>query len=311
MALIKCPECGKEISDQATSCPNCGYPISNEKKEEQIVEEPLVEVVDDAGMPEDEVIDIEPPSEEHQREEEPPKPKKGSAYKIGAIIGGVVVVAAIAFFGFFSASSNEKEALAEDLSGLWYTNEHGENATLEFETNRLVFNQDLYEWEDPAVIDSDKFGWETDSKDTILIGGKEYTVTFGEDKTTMNLYPALTHDADFETFIKGGNKEEVFYDVSEVSVDSTEYDAATDSWKMEMTLINNGKDSYTKFVVAWRFEDEDDDVLDKEYLTVTPKDGALEPGETEIFTLEVPASEIQNSDDLDGTVVVIVGQEKV
>lgn len=30
MALIKCPECGKEISDQATSCPNCGYPISNE-----------------------------------------------------------------------------------------------------------------------------------------------------------------------------------------------------------------------------------------------------------------------------------------
>lgn len=27
MALIKCPECGKEISDQATSCPNCGRPI--------------------------------------------------------------------------------------------------------------------------------------------------------------------------------------------------------------------------------------------------------------------------------------------
>lgn len=28
MALIKCPECGKEISDQASSCPNCGCPIS-------------------------------------------------------------------------------------------------------------------------------------------------------------------------------------------------------------------------------------------------------------------------------------------
>ena len=27
MALIKCPECGKEISDIATSCPNCGYPM--------------------------------------------------------------------------------------------------------------------------------------------------------------------------------------------------------------------------------------------------------------------------------------------
>lgn len=28
MALIKCPECGKEISDKARACPNCGYPIA-------------------------------------------------------------------------------------------------------------------------------------------------------------------------------------------------------------------------------------------------------------------------------------------
>ena len=27
MSLIKCPECGKEISDSAEKCPNCGYPI--------------------------------------------------------------------------------------------------------------------------------------------------------------------------------------------------------------------------------------------------------------------------------------------
>lgn len=33
MALIKCPECGKEMSDQATSCPNCGCPIEIVKKE--------------------------------------------------------------------------------------------------------------------------------------------------------------------------------------------------------------------------------------------------------------------------------------
>lgn len=29
MALIKCKECGKEISDQASSCPNCGCPVSD------------------------------------------------------------------------------------------------------------------------------------------------------------------------------------------------------------------------------------------------------------------------------------------
>ena len=29
MALIKCPECCREISDKAAACPNCGYPISS------------------------------------------------------------------------------------------------------------------------------------------------------------------------------------------------------------------------------------------------------------------------------------------
>ena len=28
MALIKCPECGTEVSDKAVACPRCAYPIS-------------------------------------------------------------------------------------------------------------------------------------------------------------------------------------------------------------------------------------------------------------------------------------------
>ena len=28
MALIKCPECGHEVSSEAKNCPNCGYPIA-------------------------------------------------------------------------------------------------------------------------------------------------------------------------------------------------------------------------------------------------------------------------------------------
>ena len=31
MALIQCPECGKEISSSAKNCPGCGYPISKTK----------------------------------------------------------------------------------------------------------------------------------------------------------------------------------------------------------------------------------------------------------------------------------------
>lgn len=35
MALIKCPECGKEISDKSSTCIHCGYPIGSEKVKSQ------------------------------------------------------------------------------------------------------------------------------------------------------------------------------------------------------------------------------------------------------------------------------------
>lgn len=28
MALMKCPECAREVSDKAPACPNCGHPIA-------------------------------------------------------------------------------------------------------------------------------------------------------------------------------------------------------------------------------------------------------------------------------------------
>ena len=31
MSLVKCPECGREISDKATACPHCGFPIAVNK----------------------------------------------------------------------------------------------------------------------------------------------------------------------------------------------------------------------------------------------------------------------------------------
>ena len=35
MAMIQCPECQKEISDQATACPNCGTPLTPEQTQPQ------------------------------------------------------------------------------------------------------------------------------------------------------------------------------------------------------------------------------------------------------------------------------------
>lgn len=30
MALMKCPECGREVSTAAPACPHCGYPINKQ-----------------------------------------------------------------------------------------------------------------------------------------------------------------------------------------------------------------------------------------------------------------------------------------
>lgn len=40
MALIKCPECGKEISDKADVCIGCGFPINKYTKSEEEKLEP-------------------------------------------------------------------------------------------------------------------------------------------------------------------------------------------------------------------------------------------------------------------------------
>lgn len=42
MSLIKCPDCGKEISSHAESCPHCGYPL---KKKSEI--RPTNSIVED------------------------------------------------------------------------------------------------------------------------------------------------------------------------------------------------------------------------------------------------------------------------
>jgi ribosomal protein L37E len=38
VALIKCKECGKEISDQADACPHCGFSFGKERNEEETKE---------------------------------------------------------------------------------------------------------------------------------------------------------------------------------------------------------------------------------------------------------------------------------
>ena len=50
MALINCKECGKEISDKATSCPHCGYKLKETTGEEELSVAKAVAVVIIIGL---------------------------------------------------------------------------------------------------------------------------------------------------------------------------------------------------------------------------------------------------------------------
>lgn len=54
MALILCPECGREISDKAVFCPGCGYPMRQVKepeKDEQSIIKPVLEELPENNEP--------------------------------------------------------------------------------------------------------------------------------------------------------------------------------------------------------------------------------------------------------------------
>ncbi|MCI8609460.1 MAG: zinc-ribbon domain-containing protein [Firmicutes bacterium] len=53
MALIHCPECGKEISDKSTCCIHCGYPLKEEELEARNVFETTAPDVTDDNEEED------------------------------------------------------------------------------------------------------------------------------------------------------------------------------------------------------------------------------------------------------------------
>ena len=45
MALMTCPECHKEVSDQAATCPGCGFPIHHPSAPAQPLEESAPPVI--------------------------------------------------------------------------------------------------------------------------------------------------------------------------------------------------------------------------------------------------------------------------
>lgn len=100
MALIKCPECGKEISDKAEACPNCGYPINGEvvKDLEEVKDNEKLDEVQVTSEPEEKNIEFD---KKEENEENDVVVKKEMSKKTKMAIGvgiGVVVIGGILCF---------------------------------------------------------------------------------------------------------------------------------------------------------------------------------------------------------------------
>lgn len=115
MGLIKCPECGKDISDQAEACPNCGYPIRKkleekaEEKETEIIEskveekteETIVEEKKDSkGVKNTEINDVIQSLNESKDEKKEEKKKNSTA---GWAICVITILLAISMFDGFKS----------------------------------------------------------------------------------------------------------------------------------------------------------------------------------------------------------------
>lgn len=89
MALIKCPECGHEVSSEAKNCPNCGYPIAekidlDKTQGETVKKENEEDLIAETTLDEEHPANPETsdqPSEEQQESVKPSKKKKSQLVK--------------------------------------------------------------------------------------------------------------------------------------------------------------------------------------------------------------------------------------
>ena len=122
MALIKCPECGKEISDRAESCPNCAYPIAKVNENNTTAPDTRTSSVQKTKRVSAAAKDYSEVTEEEIRAREEPRRKKREAIrikkrkarirKICIISGAAVIVAALAIVLIVKMSDKSKDEYA-------------------------------------------------------------------------------------------------------------------------------------------------------------------------------------------------------
>ncbi len=129
MALIECKNCGKTVSDKATTCPHCGISLledapDSELQSKRICEECGAELSDDVqicpncGCPIEDNNKIETVPQEVEISAAQIERAKKASSKTLIIILAIVAVVIIIFAGYNINKSNEEKKAAEEAAEL-------------------------------------------------------------------------------------------------------------------------------------------------------------------------------------------------
>lgn len=103
MALIKCGECGNDISDHATTCPNCGNPIN-----------PINHTTDETAN--EKTQTTKTPTETQTPTQTTEKHKEGGTWAIGKLAIGIISLFLFFIIGLQSCAATFSNALTNDGS---------------------------------------------------------------------------------------------------------------------------------------------------------------------------------------------------
>lgn len=269
MALIKCPECGKEVSDKAESCPQCKINFAEyRKKEEEKQQEEKKRIESKEECQECKKL-VEkgteicpfcgfPIQEEKKKQEENQKRKK--YYIVGGGIAFVIVLIVI-ISTYINNNSVESKLIGQwscpNGNATWCY-EFNEDSTGTFygyekESNSLVYTYDytwLYDKQSESVIitnvernkEQNSFDIiEFSNDDTILVDVQ----SSGQKTLTREYINVDSFSADYDTYDSEENTESKYFPVgSDPEIGMSETDVKLSSWgnpdSINKTKTENG-----------------------------------------------------------------------
>ena len=153
MALIICPECGKQISDQAPACIHCGYPIHNNEttstKSVPLVSNPIPPKAHDESMGSEEI------ASSFHKIHEVKMPKEPNMFNPPFIIAICVSV----FYVFLIAVAIDPNEFLASGANLFFLG----FIILLFIGSRVTYNESMKEYE-RAKTDFEKYKEEEQAK---------------------------------------------------------------------------------------------------------------------------------------------------